>query len=82
MHQGLVGFPSAGTCVIAGLSFSSVLHSGTTTSRKSAVNDVGAAFPQRHHSAEIQTVIRMQVDALLKLGVIEEICMHLMIFKF
>ena len=29
-------------------------------------------LPQRHHSAEKQTAIRTQVDALLKLGVIEE----------
>jgi hypothetical protein len=29
-------------------------------------------LPQRHHSAEKQTTIRIQVDALLKLGVIEE----------
>ena len=29
-------------------------------------------LPQRHHSAEKQTTIRTQVDALLKLGVIEE----------
>jgi hypothetical protein len=29
-------------------------------------------LPQRHHSAEKQTAIKTQVDALLKLGVIEE----------
>ena len=56
-----------------------ILHSGTTTSRKSAVNGNRTKWelpsnrlPQIHHSAEKQTVIRMQVDALLKLGVIEE----------
>ena len=56
-----------------------ILHSGTTTSRKSAVNGnrtnwelPSNRLPQRHHSAEKQTVIRMQVDALLKLGVIEK----------
>ena len=29
-------------------------------------------LPQRHHSAEKQTAIRSQVEALMKLGVIEE----------
>ena len=32
----------------------------------------GNRLPQRHHSAEKQAAIRIQVDALLKLGVIEE----------
>ena len=56
-----------------------IFHSGATTSRKSAVNGNRTKWelpsnrlPQRHRFSENQTVIRMQVDALLKLGVIEE----------